>query len=173
MISSVLLAIDNPNLNPESFHFKIIKYLDIFFAFSFIIEALLKILSIGFIFNSEDNSKSYIRNYWNILDFVIVITYILDIFTESNNFFRYLKSIRALRALRPLRVLSRNEYLKILINDFLQTILPLINLILVVGIFAIPISIITMYEWKGKFYFCSHKDKYGDQLIRNNSIITN
>ena len=55
--------------------------------------------------------KSYMRNGWNVLDFIIVIisilTWILDRYSNIN--LGYIKAIRSLRALRPLRALGRNE----------------------------------------------------------------
>lgn len=36
----------------------------------FAIEAFLKIIAFGFLFNGR---KSYMRNYWNILDLLIVL----------------------------------------------------------------------------------------------------
>ena len=40
------------------------------FLFIYSVEMVLKILALGFIFNSG----SYLRNSWNILDFVIVVS---------------------------------------------------------------------------------------------------
>lgn len=47
---------------------------DIFFNSCFIFEAVIKIISLGLFFDSG----SYLRNSWNILDFFIVVTSILD-----------------------------------------------------------------------------------------------
>jgi hypothetical protein len=54
------------------------------------------------------DNNSYLRDYWNILDFFIVITSILD-YILSNSSFPDLKVLRLLRTLRPLRFISRND----------------------------------------------------------------
>jgi hypothetical protein len=54
---------------------------------------------------------TYLKDPWNILDFVIVcfslLTWLLEaVFTSDVSFIR---GFRALRALRPLKVVSKNE----------------------------------------------------------------
>ncbi len=44
--------------------------MDISLTAIFCIESVLKIVAFGFLLNG---SKSYMRNYWNILDFIIVV----------------------------------------------------------------------------------------------------
>jgi hypothetical protein len=55
--------------------------------------------------------KTYLKDEWNVLDFIIVlfsiITWILDSLSGIN--VGFIKAIRALRALKPLRALGRNE----------------------------------------------------------------
>jgi len=60
---------------------------------------LLKISAMGFWFNEDE----YIKDSWNQLDFIIVMSAFLDSFTDSDN----INSLRALRVLRPLRSVSR------------------------------------------------------------------
>lgn len=59
--------------------------------------------------------KSYFRNSWNILDFLIVVVSILgtvlDLFGVDN--IPAFKSMRTLRALRPLKALSRFEGIRV------------------------------------------------------------
>jgi hypothetical protein len=50
---------------------KILAISDIVLTSFFILEALLKIISNGFILNGD---QSYLRMGWNIIDFVVVIT---------------------------------------------------------------------------------------------------
>ena len=60
---------------------------------------LLKISAMGFWFNED----AYIKDSWNQLDFIIVMSAFLDSFTDSDN----INSLRALRVLIPLRSVSR------------------------------------------------------------------
>ena len=53
-----------------------LKILDTIFNVIFIIEAMIKIISFGFVTNGPD---SYLRNNWNIMDFLIVVVSIFDL----------------------------------------------------------------------------------------------
>ncbi len=75
----------------------------------FISEAVLKILSFGYLFNGQN---SYIRNGWNVIDFTVVVISIVSMVVSGGKF-KIVKIIRLLRILRPLRVISRNKGLKI------------------------------------------------------------
>jgi len=72
----------------------------------FIIEAIIKILVCGFVLHKN----SYLRDPWNVLDFIIVtfsvISWILD--SLSSVSIRFVRGFRALRALRPLRLVSKD-----------------------------------------------------------------
>ena len=48
----------------------VIKFLDDFFLILYTIEAILKIIGMGFVLNKG----SYLRDPWNILDFFIVVS---------------------------------------------------------------------------------------------------
>lgn len=64
------MALDKPLSDPDD---DLNYYLDkVDFALSslFFVESLLKIITVGFLLNGE---KSYLRNFWNILDFAIVV----------------------------------------------------------------------------------------------------
>ena len=70
LISTILLAIDNPLNDPKSGFSTAMTVLDYVITSSFIIEASLKIVSNGFVYCGN---QSYIRNSWNIIDFLIII----------------------------------------------------------------------------------------------------
>jgi hypothetical protein len=59
--------------------------------------------------------KTYLKDYWNILDFIIVIFSLANWIIESSPIdsakynVSFLRGFRALRALRPLRMVSKNE----------------------------------------------------------------
>jgi hypothetical protein len=70
VLSSILLAIEDPLDNPSSNFNKILFGIDIAINVQFGVEAIMKIVSFGFLLTGE---TAYIRNPWNILDFSIVI----------------------------------------------------------------------------------------------------
>ena len=72
----------------------------------FCLEALLKIIAFGFLLNSKG---SYLRNYWNALDFCIIIFSIMSLTSLSDHF----KIFKMFRVVRALRLLSKNEGLQL------------------------------------------------------------
>jgi len=74
VVSSIKLAIDTYISEDDKEIVQISDYFDLFLNIFFTLEALTKIISLGFLFDKG----SYLRDTWNILDFVIVITSLLD-----------------------------------------------------------------------------------------------
>jgi voltage-dependent calcium channel L type alpha-1D len=74
-LNCIQLALDNPLIDPESQYATILSWIDIGTTIIFIIEAVIKILSFGFLFNG---SASYLNNIWNRLDFAIIILSLLS-----------------------------------------------------------------------------------------------
>ncbi len=81
----------------------------------------LKIIGLGFIFNKG----SYLRDYWNILDFIIVTTAYLPYVIGSGSGVN-LSSLRSLRVLRPLRTISTIKSLKAILVALFSAI-PLLK----------------------------------------------
>lgn len=149
VISSLCLLIDNPLADPDLFHIRVLKILDNGFTIIFMMECGAKILAYGLIIEK----MSYFRSGWNILDFLLVITSVLNFVNVGpGNAFR---SLRTLRVLRPLRMISRFEELKVVV-DALLSALPAVR---DVGILCVLILIIFscfgVSFLKGTFYGCS------------------
>ena len=70
IISSVSLALDKPTLDPLSKEKITLQWLDLSTIIVFSFEALSKIVAYGFVFNGVD---SYLRNFWNIMDFIVLM----------------------------------------------------------------------------------------------------
>ena len=69
-VSTVILAMDSPLIDPEGKKAKVLFYMDIAVTSVFILEVVLKSIAFGFLFSG---SKSYLRNHWNVLDFLIIL----------------------------------------------------------------------------------------------------
>ena len=76
IISSIALAFENPLTDPESTEATILIKLDIILTVVFALEVVIKVISHGFLFNG---SHSYLREFWNILDFIVVIVAIISL----------------------------------------------------------------------------------------------
>ena len=69
IVSTILLAIEDPYENPESSKKEIMGILDLILSIIFLFELLIKVVVLGYAFNGPD---SYMRNSWNVMDFIIV-----------------------------------------------------------------------------------------------------
>lgn len=101
-VSSIALAIDNPLRNPDSALAVALKRVEVIMTGLFFVEMALKICAHGFI----AMPGAYLRNSWNVLDFVVVVISLFQLFSHDSSKLKSLRSLRALRALRPLRFVS-------------------------------------------------------------------
>lgn len=69
-LSSIQLALENPLNDPNSKLENALYYIDMVTTIIFTLEMVLKIISFGFIINGPN---CYLRNPWNLMDFIIVI----------------------------------------------------------------------------------------------------
>ncbi|KZS08817.1 Voltage-dependent calcium channel type D subunit alpha-1, partial [Daphnia magna] len=67
----------------------------------FCVESTLKILALGFALHRG----SYLRNIWNMMDFVVVVTGFVTLFAQDELDVD-LRTLRAIRVLRPLKLVS-------------------------------------------------------------------
>ena len=94
---------------------------DNYFLYFYTVECVLKIIAFRF-WASED---AYIRDYWNILDFfVVIVGWILFIVEKALNGTKIsgLAGLRAFRILRPLKTVKRFKGLKKLVTALLLSL---------------------------------------------------
>mmetsp|Transcript_39313 Transcript_39313/g.37757 ORF Transcript_39313/g.37757 Transcript_39313/m.37757 type:complete len:228 (+) Transcript_39313:568-1251(+) len=148
--SCIQLVLENPLTDPDGQLMEILFYIDIGFTCLFGIEAVLKIMAFGFLLNGK---QSYLRNYWNILDFIIIFFSIISISFPSLNL-EVLKVLRLLRVLRPLRFISKNEGLQVAIRALFKGIPDIFNVIIIACLFLLIFSIIGVNFFKGLYFTC-------------------
>jgi hypothetical protein len=161
LLSSILLAVDNPLNDPHSKQSMIVGYIDACFTVLFTIEATIKIIAKGFASNKMGPIEPYIKSYWNMLDFIVVVASDLDLLflliSVQSNQLKALKALRAFRALRPLRMIARNEGMKLVVNALLASLPSMTNVLLVCSLFILIFSIGGVNFFKGSFYRCTTK----------------
>jgi len=139
-LNSILLMIDEPILENKYSKSSISLMQDVI-SLIFLLEAGMKIFVMGFVAGKH----TYLREPFNILDFVIVIlsvvSYFLDVL-DSNIDISYIRAFRALRALRPLKLVSKNEGMKLIVNSLLSSIKQLMNVMLIALLFFFVFGII-------------------------------
>ena len=94
----------------------------------------LKVAALGFIFNKG----SYLRDAWNILDCVIVVSGYLPYFFKSG---ANISALRSFRVLRPLRTISGIEGLRVIVGALITSLPLLRDTMLVILFFFIIFAI--------------------------------
>lgn len=153
IISSVLLAIDSPYLDPKGTTKLVLSTFDLIFWFIFFLEATAKIFAFGFV----GGPGAYLKNGWNILDCTVVLLATTDImltYGGSGADLSGFRVLRALRALRPLRLISRNEGLKYLVKGLLQSIPGLADTLAVALLFFFIFATLGLNFFKGRMSYC-------------------
>ncbi|GMH51784.1 hypothetical protein TrLO_g993 [Triparma laevis f. longispina] len=174
--SSVLLALDEPAVAeaPDSFLAQFLHVNDYALTALFVGEMMLKIFAMGFFMGPT----AYLKNSWNILDFVIVMVSVAGIVLVGKVDLTFLKSLRAMRGLRPLRMISRAPNMKVVVNAIFIALPACINVILVVLMCFLIFSICGSTFFSGLLYYCNgdgDTDRYSldlDQCVGNWTNIT-
>lgn len=121
------------------------------FTIIYIIEFLMKSISLGFV----DGENAYLRDSWNVLDFIILIFSLLDTFTSFLNI-SIIKVFRVIRAARPLRFISKNKSMKNLVSALMSSLGAMVNVIIVIFIVWFMFAILGVSLFSGKQYECEN-----------------
>nr|XP_051708281.1 voltage-dependent L-type calcium channel subunit alpha-1D isoform X10 [Oryctolagus cuniculus] len=131
------------------------------FLIIFTVETFLKIIAYGLLLHPN----AYVRNGWNLLDFVIVIVGLFSVILEqltketeggshssgkSGGF--DVKALRAFRVLRPLRLVSGVPSLQVVLNSIIKAMVPLLHIALLVLFVIIIYAIIGLELFIGKMH---------------------
>ncbi|XP_041654848.1 voltage-dependent L-type calcium channel subunit alpha-1D-like [Cheilinus undulatus] len=120
------------------------------------------------------HQNSYIRNGWNMLDFVIVIvglfSVILEMITKDADSGGQsggkpggfdVKALRAFRVLRPLRLVSGVPSLQVVLNSIIKAMVPLLHIALLVLFVIIIYAVIGLELFIGKMHATCYVLKTG------------
>ena len=151
IISTITLALESPLDDPEGTKIVILKKIDLFMTVAFTFEAIVKIIAWGFAFAGK---QSYIRDAWNILDFIIVVAALMDAIAGSAIKISFIKALRILKVLRPLRAISHIDGLRIAIMSLGGSIPSIISLQVIVLFFVFLFAILQTTIFSGMFYPC-------------------
>lgn len=104
----------------------------------------MKIFALGFVLHKG----AYLRNVWNIIDFIVVLTGFIAILIheDSRTIGIDLRTLRAMRVLRPLKLVSGVSSLQVVLKSIIKAMAPLLQIGLLV-LFAIVIFAIIGLEF--------------------------
>ncbi|XP_046803060.1 voltage-dependent calcium channel type A subunit alpha-1 [Lucilia cuprina] len=159
-LSSIALAAEDP-VRENSPRNKILNYFDYAFTGVFTIEMLLKIVDLGVILHPG----SYLREFWNIMDAVVVIcaavSFGFDMSGSSaGQNLSTIKSLRVLRVLRPLKTIKRVPKLKAVFDCVVNSLKNVVNILIVYILFQFIFSVIGVQLFNGKFFYCTDESKH-------------
>ncbi|XP_037103743.1 calcium channel, voltage-dependent, P/Q type, alpha 1A subunit, b isoform X3 [Syngnathus acus] len=125
-----------------------------YFIAIFCFESGIKILALGFALHKG----SYLRNGWNVMDFVVVLTGILS----SLRSYIDLRTLRAVRVLRPLKLVSGIPSLQVVLKSIMKAMIPLLQIGLLLFVAILMFAIIGLEFYMGKFHTTCYDDFTGE-----------
>ncbi|KAM7092321.1 voltage-dependent N-type calcium channel subunit alpha-1B isoform 4-T4 [Molossus nigricans] len=123
----------------------------------FCFEAGIKIIALGFVLHKG----SYLRNGWNVMDFVVVLTGILA--TAGTDF--DLRTLRAVRVLRPLKLVSGIPSLQVVLKSIMKAMVPLLQIGLLLFFAILMFAIIGLEFYMGKFHKACFSNSSGTDPV--------
>uniref|UniRef100_UPI0037E8EDFB calcium channel, voltage-dependent, P/Q type, alpha 1A subunit, b isoform X2 n=1 Tax=Semicossyphus pulcher TaxID=241346 RepID=UPI0037E8EDFB len=115
-----------------------------YFIAIFCFESGIKILALGFALHKG----SYLRNGWNVMDFVVVLTGLLSSLGSQFD----LRTLRAVRVLRPLKLVSGIPSLQVVLKSIMKAMIPLLQIGLLLFVAILMFAIIGLEFYMGKFH---------------------
>ncbi|XP_037668169.1 voltage-dependent L-type calcium channel subunit alpha-1S [Choloepus didactylus] len=160
LLSSAALAAEDP-IRAQSVRNQILGYFDIAFTSVFTVEIVLKMTTYGAFLHKG----SFCRNYFNILDLVVVAVSLISMGLESSTI-SVVKILRVLRVLRPLRAINRAKGLKHVVQCVFVAIRTIGNIVLVTTLLQFMFACIGVQLFKGKFFSCNDLSKMTEKECR-------
>jgi len=141
--TSVILAMEKYYPGEEnSWQNKLQRLTDLPFTILFALECAIKVAAVGFV----KGPKSYMRDAWNWLDFLVVISGLISAVSGGGQDFVFLRTIRVLR---PLRTLSAMPGMRKLVNTIFLSLPGLKDVILLAVFFHVTFGILGLHFWGG------------------------
>ncbi|XP_054999479.1 voltage-dependent L-type calcium channel subunit alpha-1C isoform X3 [Sorex araneus] len=154
---AIYIPFPEDDSNATNSNLERVEYL---FLIIFTVEAFLKVIAYGLLFHPN----AYLRNGWNLLDFIIVVvglfSAILEQATKADGANALggkgagfdVKALRAFRVLRPLRLVSGVPSLQVVLNSIIKAMVPLLHIALLVLFVIIIYAIIGLELFMGKMH---------------------
>jgi hypothetical protein len=157
IISSITLAFEHPEDDPEATKADVLFVLDVLFTLLFIFEMTSKMIADGVCMAEA----SYLRDPWNQMDFCIVIVSAIGLLPFANDI-KVLRVARTFRVLRPLRALRKFPQLAALTATLVNSLVPL-GIVAVICFFVISIfAVLWIALQKGRVFRCSVDEDMDD-----------
>jgi len=154
LASCVGLALDSPELQRPGSLADVLAVADVVFVVLFALEAALKMAAFGILTGPAPSNRlrqpqGYLRNGWNVVDFLAVV------FAGLSLAFPDVAALRALRAVRPLRVVVRSPQIRIVLRALFAALPSIANVTALTVLLWTIYAILGVALFKGTLSECS------------------
>ena len=143
------------------------KTFEIMFLLVFAAEAVIKIIAQGFLIG-EDH---YLRSYWNILDFTVVVASIVDIISSSIG--ARFSTLRLIRTLQPLRSLNKFKSGRIVIETLSKSFPMLVDVVLFMLWFVVSMTVLGVVFFGGTMTYRAYFPRFESEAATPADIVLN
>ncbi|XP_042191356.1 voltage-dependent L-type calcium channel subunit alpha-1C [Callorhinchus milii] len=165
LLSSISLAAEDP-VHQYTRRNQILTYADYVFTSIFTVEIILKMTAYG----AFIHKGSFCRNYFNILDLVVVSVSLIS-FGMQSSAIAVVKILRVLRVLRPLRAINRAKGLKHVVQCVFVALRTIGNIVIVTTLLQFMFACIGVQLFKGKLYSCTDGSKQKESECKGQYIL--
>merc|ERR1719313_3248946 len=136
----------------------------------FTIECVLKVTAFAFM----TGPSAYIKDVWNQLDFVVVVTALMSMWPitllfEGSSFEELgTKNLRVFRVMRPLRSMNVVPEMKNIVNTLLRAIPKLSNVGLMAMFLMTILGILAVHFWSGAVYRRCRESQFPELISDGN-----
>jgi len=161
--SMVVSSMNNPGVDIDSPKGRELKMADMILTGCFFLEMVIKMIAFGIIRNAQ---HGYLRDAWNVLDFVIVVISVLsDILTvltagSNETGFSAVTVVRGLRSLRALKAIKGSPGLRRVIRTVIGTIPVAADIAIFLAVVVMFFAAIGLNLYRGLFYSCEGDGEY-------------
>ena len=158
-LNSLVLAMtdygDRENLTDYN---KTLESISIIFSYIFTLEFILKVIAMGFVVHK----KSYLRDPWNGIDFLVVLSGLTEIFAGGKGG-GSVRALRVLRVLRPLKSINAFPKMRRLISALLSSLPVLGNAVLFMMFIFLLFGLLGVQQFGSSMYQrCRFSDEPND-----------
>jgi hypothetical protein len=146
ILNALILGVNDYNENNVStWRNDLLVYTEPVFTFFFTIEFMLKVTAYGFMIGKN----TYLKDKWNWIDFLVVITSLLSSFPQFGNY----SAFRTFRLLRPLRSLNSLQNMKLLVSTLISSLTQLGEILVFALFFFLIFAIMGVSLWSGSIHY--------------------
>merc|ERR1712226_1237302 len=116
----------------------------------FLLEFSVKIIGMGFILGEG----SYLKDGWNILDFIVVITgiqFFISLASGGGGGSSSGSVLRTVRLLRPLRTLNKIRGLKVIVKSFIYSLPGISDVVIFLLFVMCVLGTLGLHAFSGKY----------------------